>query len=111
MSNHENNSNVNKIQPLNNGIHFTFLDSVRKGFFEEKTHSGIIVDIGSNHNYSSKYARLGIVKAVGPEVQNISIGDTIAIKPLMWSHSPIVVEEGVDPIWLTDTRNVIGFVQ
>ena len=93
------------VKPLHNNVLFKFLDETRNGYFVEKRLSGIIVDLGKNHKYSSDMCRLGVVEAVGPEVTIVKVGDTIAIKALMWTAQ---IEIEGQRVSMTEEKHIIG---
>jgi len=94
------------LTPLTNNILFVFDDEVKNGHFVEKRFSGIIVDIGKNHSYSAKYNRTGRVLSVGPQVNQVQVGDHIVIQNMMWSDKSL--KHNGQQFWMTNEKYVIG---
>lgn len=98
---------MSNLKPIGSNIFFKFHDKTHNGHFVETHSSGIILDAGQNHAYSTRYSRTGDVVAVGPEVKDIKPGDKIVIKTLMWTdHSFDLGNEG--RAWMTNERHVLG---
>lgn len=90
---------------LGDSIVFQFEDNVRNGRFVDETPSGIF--IGFNHDISAKAPRKGIVLAIGPDVKDVKVGDTILIEALMWSEG---VKYKGEMFWKTAEHKVLALV-
>ena len=92
------------IEPLRNGILFTFVDGVSGGYFVEKTDWGFQLNAG-DHESSSQNGRWAKVLARGPEVpDDIKNGAYIFIEPLMWTDG--FEFDGVK-VWRTNADKVM----
>ena len=98
-----------KLDPIHDNIIFKFKDDVKDGFFvEAKSSSGIITDLGGNHERSGKYCRIGTVVSVGEKATDVcGVGDEIVIDHLMWTTS--FKFEG-NTYWMTQPRCIVGKV-
>lgn len=94
---------------LDDKIVFSFHDEVKNGFFVKKHKSGIIMDVGNNHQYSSKYCRVATVHHVGPNVPNIQPNDVVVIQALRWSSTSFNING--KRMWMTDKKGIIGTIQ
>lgn len=97
---------MNSVRPIGNNIYFKFRDTVKAGHFVDQHSSGIIVDLGQNHHFSTHYSRVGDVIAVGENVKTIKPGDTIVIKTLMWTDRSFLVDG--ERFWMTAEQHVLG---
>lgn len=97
------------LTPLPKNILFKFTEEVKNGFFNEKTSSGIIIDMGGNHKFSADYCRIAEVLAIGSDIQHVKKGDRIAIKTLMWTDASNQYN-GVR-FWMTHEEHVVGVVE
>lgn len=95
-----------KIRPLNDKILFKFVDTVKKGFFKEQHASGIVIDLGGNHQDSSRLCRLVEVVDVGPKVKEVDRGDLVVVQALMWTNS--FRTGGGSQIWMTEQKHIMG---
>lgn len=91
---------------LGDGIIFQFIDvDVRNGRFLETSQGGIY--LGSSHDSNAKSPRKGKVIAVGSKVQDVQVGQTVLIEPLMWSEG--FKSEG-QMYWKTAESKVMAIV-
>ena len=95
------------LTPIHDNIIFQFKDQVKNGFFvDAQTDSGLVLDLGGNHERSGKYCRIGIVKAVGEKATDVcEEGDEIIIDHLMWTEG-FKFKGGT--YWMTQPRCVMG---
>lgn len=102
-----------KIRCIRNGILFALLQSANaKGYFEERTKSGIVIAADKNgqgqgheaFDRSVKMGRWGRVLAIGNECEDVKVGDYICVEPQMWTNS--FDYDGV-PIRKTDEDKVM----
>lgn len=91
------------IKALNDTIIFSFVDRVYHGTFVENSESGLY--LGFVKEDTAKAPRFGIVKAIGPKVTLVKVGDKILIDALMWTDSYTV--EGVK-YWNTNEEKVLA---
>lgn len=78
---------ANEPAPLSNTILFKFLDATEgaKGAFSER-YKGLIV-IPTLQNGQTKTDRWGQVVAIGPDVQNIKVGDFVLVAAQQWTRN------------------------
>jgi co-chaperonin GroES (HSP10) len=91
------------IDPIKNSILFQFDDEVRGGRFHDVSESGII--LGSSHDSQVKVARWGTVVAIGPDVEDIGVGEHILIEAMGWTSD--ITADGVR-VWRTDDTKVLA---
>lgn len=91
------------IQALRDTIIFSFVDRVYHGTFVENTASGLY--LGFVKEDSAKAPRFGIVKAIGPLVKEVNVGDKILIEALMWTDAYTI--DGVK-YWNTESSKVMA---
>jgi co-chaperonin GroES (HSP10) len=99
---------MDNLKPIGSNIFFVFDDEVKNGHFVEKRFSGIVVDIGKNHAYSSSYSRTGRVLAVGDAVKQIKVNDNIVIRNMMWTDRSF--KHNDERFWMTNEQYVMGTV-
>lgn len=77
-----------KLKPLKDNVLVTDMS-----FEEQKTTSGIIIqsDDGKSHGVKPRWAR---VWAIGPEQQDVAVGDWICVEHGRWTRGIIVEEDG-----------------
>lgn len=73
-----------KLKPLNDSIIFEFVDSISQGAFATKTKSGILLS-NKNADDNSNTPRWGKVHAIGPDVQDVQVGEYVLVAPLRWT--------------------------
>lgn len=80
------------IRPLNNNVLVTDMN-----FEEQKTASGIVIlnDDGKSHGVKPRWCR---VWAVGPEQQDVAVGDWILVEHGRWSRSVTVKQGDVETV-------------
>jgi hypothetical protein len=95
---------MTNLRPLKNTVLFQFLDDTggAKGRFSERYNGSIVIPVlNSNQNKSSRW---GKVVSIGPEVQEVKVGDFILIEPLQWTNNEVF--EG-EKIWKTDEGKIM----
>lgn len=94
------------IRPLQDKILFTFIESVEKGLFFEKTNSGIV--IGRNNDSTLKNPRWAKVIDVGPDVKHPDIkkGAEVLVDALRWTDSFKDVEND-RKVWFTVEKDIM----
>lgn len=98
------------LQPINDNIVIKFRDEVKNGHFVDKQRSsGLIVDLGGDHQSSGMYNRIAEVVSVGPKVlkEVCTVGDNIVVEHLMWTES---FQYESQKYWMTQPRCVLGKV-
>lgn len=98
------------LQPINDNIVFQFKDEVKDGHFVDKIReTGLIVDLGGDHERSGRFSRIAKVVSTGPKVnENVcKVGDEIVIEHLMWTEG--FKYQGSE-YWMTQPRCVLGKV-
>ena len=88
------------LNPVTTGIFFIFADDTTSTAFANKTESGIIIKGGPQ----SDVPRWGFVLKVGPDVEDIAVGDCILVEKGMWTSS--FDSDGVK-MWKTDESKII----
>ncbi len=98
------------LTPIYDNIVVQFKDEVRNGYFVDaaSSDSGIVTDLGYNHERSSKYCRIATVKRVGKAVEDINEGDQIIIDHLMWTTG--FKFEG-ETYWMTQPKCIVGLLR
>lgn len=94
---------IKNIKPIQNHIIFQFLDDTAGGVFTRKSPSGII-QVSSITDQSGP--RFGKVLKIGPNVENINVGDIILIEGGKWTQQ-VWLPDGTK-IWKTDDKQVIA---
>lgn len=95
---------MTNLRPLKNTVLFQFLDDTggAKGRFSERYNGSIVIPVlNSNQNKSSRW---GKVVSIGPDVQEVKVGDFILIEPLQWTNNEVF--EG-EKIWKTDEGKIM----
>lgn len=91
-----------RLRAIKNHIIFQFIDEVdTKGRFVEKTKWGL--EIPGHFDNSAKSPRWANVTEVGPDVENVKVGQQVLINALKWTEG--VKLEGVR-FWRTDETQV-----
>ena len=90
------------LTPVLNGIIFEFYDDSTHTRFINKTASGIAIAISAKDQ--ANVDRWGIVKAIGPDVHTVKVGEAILIESGYWTAS---FEADDNKLWKTDEDHVI----
>lgn len=96
------NTQMTIIAPVLNGIIFEFYDDSTSTRFVNRTASGIAIAISAKDQ--ANVDRWGIVKAVGPDVHTVKVGEAILIESGYWTAS---FTDGDQKLWKTDEDHVI----
>lgn len=87
-------------------IIFQFIDELdERGQFIEKTDSIILV-YGDKES-SANNPRWGIVTHIGPEVQDVKVGDKVLVSNLKWTMAFKIDNDG-PKYWRTDEQHILG---
>lgn len=89
-------------KPIRNKFYFTFEDGATRLGFQDRTASGVLLPVSQEN---SKNSRWGTVIAVGKEVTEFNIGDTVLIESMMWTP---VIQYGDDRFWMSDEDKVVA---
>lgn len=102
-----------KLSPINLDIIFEFCDNIEDGKLKDES-SVIIV---KTQMEDQRKPRMVKVLEVGPDVTNVSVGDTVYVEPLQWSVGcdlPSEVCECTElpkVVWKTDETKIIAKVE
>jgi hypothetical protein len=90
--------------PISNAFLFQFTDTVKDGMLANKN-AGKILITEANVAEQGDFARWGLVKAIGPEVTQFSVGDYVLIGPGRWTTRFVWEEE---ELWKSDESEVLA---
>lgn len=93
---------MQNLKPILNNILFKFVEDTSSSGFVNKTSWGFEV---IKRTDDPKFPRWGRVENVGPDAENINIGDYILIQPLMWT---LKMKFENDEFWATNSDKVIA---
>lgn len=91
-----------KLKILGNKIIFKFVQDVTNNKFSANTDWGFQLQ---THTDDAKYARWGEVIDLGPEVNDIAVGDFVLVEPLMWTTQ---MEIDDFKVWGTNREKIIA---
>ncbi len=94
---------MQQVETFKDHILFKFTDDILSGRFINATESGRIVVSSQDTNQSST-SRWAQVTHVGPEVEEVKVGDFILIEPGMWTSGFWI---GTTRLWKTDESKVM----
>lgn len=98
------------IEPLRNNILFQFKDkTTTDGLFVAIRKSGIVVDLGRDHEQSGTLCREATITSVGIDIdiEEFNTGDTIVIQNLMWTKG---FNYNNERHWMTRPENIVGVI-
>jgi co-chaperonin GroES (HSP10) len=87
---------------LNDSIAFVFCDSSNSKGFDNVSNGGIVF---SSYEHDTKSHRWGKVTCIGPDCNDVKVGDEILIENLRWTDGHVVDGE---KIWFTNEKEVMG---
>jgi co-chaperonin GroES (HSP10) len=91
------------LTPTLNGIIFEFYDDSTSTRFVNRTASGIAIAISAKDQ--ANVDRWGVVKAIGPDVHTVKVGEAILVESGYWTAS--FETEDDTKYWKTDEDHVI----
>lgn len=104
-----------ELTPVGNTVLFKFLDETngKSGMFSERSRSGLIIPKLQSTQKGERWAE---VLAVGPNAQDVKVGEFILIEPLMWTVGSVYNDQKVwktnpDKIMVvtTDINNTVNY--
>ena len=90
------------IRALNDSILFVFLDGANSKGFTNQTESGIVYKSAED---SLNSPRWGKILAIGPKVEDVSVGQVVLIESLQWTEG--FKHDGVT-IWRTVESKIMA---
>lgn len=94
-----------RLELLSDKVAFLFLENMANNTFKSVTKSGIIL-AEKTENQVGK-ARWGKVLLVGPDAQELEVGDFILVEPLRWTTA-LDLDNSGDEFWMTDEKSVMA---
>lgn len=92
------------LRPLKDSFLFAFFNETAQGLFFERN-SGVIQLTNKDWDSMGKFARWGKVLAIGPQVEDFSVGDIVLIEAGMWT---VGCEFDGVKVWKSDESKVIA---
>jgi co-chaperonin GroES (HSP10) len=92
-----------ELNPIHNQIIFDFIEETQGGRFNTKTQNGLFVLEQADKQVD--YCRWGRVLAVGPTVEDITVGDIVLIEKLMWTSMFRVTTK---EYWVTSEDKILA---
>jgi co-chaperonin GroES (HSP10) len=93
-----------EVEPIRDQIIFRFVEPIINGRFKTSTPTGIIIVEGKEKQLD--VARWGLVLAIGPETQDVALGDIVLIKNLQWTNVFTITDK---PYWITTSDGILAF--
>ena len=92
-----------ELEPIRNQIIFEFTQDARKGHFQEKSGTGVIIVETADKQVD--YCRWGRVLAVGPDVDEFEADQIVLIEHLQWTTMFKVTKK---QYWITTDTEIIA---
>lgn len=90
------------MQPIKDGLFFTFIDETSNSAFTNSASNGIIMVNGAGAQ--ADVARWAKVVAVGPDCRDVHPGDEVLVEAGMWT---VAFENSGQRQWKTDESKLI----